>query len=386
MKAKTQLQTQHHPRAILGQIHEYISGNGFFFTKQEIGNFFLSLKTKPFVILAGISGTGKTQLPRQFAAAIGAKANCCLIPVRPDWTDNTDLIGYTDLRGNFRTQALTRQVIKAHQHPDEIFFVILDEMNLARVEYYLSDFLSIMETREKVGDTVITDPLISTELLGEHPDPDLMNLTIPDNLYLIGTVNMDETTHPFSRKVLDRANSIEMNQVHLDWTISQEPVEPLSGVYNDFLRANFVQPKDVSEAEKEKVKNTLALLMKINEILKMADLQFGYRTRDEFAFYMLNRMEIRELVSENEATDFQIMQKILPRIHGSSRRVGEVILDLLKLFTEGKMNWEDEVYASEIIERIGNPRKRNFVYPRSIEKLMLMYRRFEEDGFTSFWI
>ena len=98
MKAKTQLQTQHHPRAILGQIHEYISGNGFFFTKQEIGNFFLSLKTKPFVILAGISGTGKTQLPRQFAAAIGAKANCCLIPVRPDWTWLADRFGGVLLR------------------------------------------------------------------------------------------------------------------------------------------------------------------------------------------------------------------------------------------------------------------------------------------------
>ena len=378
--------TQHHSRAVLGQIHEYISGNGFFFTKQDVGNFYLSLKTKPFVILAGISGTGKTQLVRQFAAAIGCKSNCKLIPVRPDWTDNSDLIGYLDLQGNFRRQALLEQIVKAHQSPDEIFFVILDEMNLARVEYYLSDVLSIIETREKVEGKVTTDPLIPESALGENPDSELINLPIPDNLYIVGTVNMDETTHPFSRKVLDRANSIEMNEVYLDWPDTEEEMEPLTGVYNDFLRANFVQPKDVSKEDREKVRDAISLLVKINEILKEGDLQFGYRTRDEIVFYLLNRLDIRELVSESEAIDFQIMQKILPRIHGSSRRIGEVLIGLLDLFTPDDIAIRSDMYASEIMEKIGNPKRQAYLYPRSVSKLLLMFRRFEEDGFTSFWM
>ncbi|MDX2249461.1 MAG: AAA family ATPase [Bacteroidia bacterium] len=386
MSLSARTKTSHNARTVLAHIHEYISGQGFFFTKQDIANFYLSLKTKPFVILAGISGTGKTQLVRQFAAAIGCKDNCTLIPVRPDWTDNADLMGYTDISGKFRGKALFSTIIRAHQHPEEIFFVILDEMNLARVEHYFSDFLSIMETREKVGETIQTDPILTEEMW----DPDFTDLSfplgLPENLYLIGTVNMDETTHPFSRKVLDRANSIEMNDVHLDWPMADEGIEPLEGVYNDFLISVYVQPKDVSEAEKQRMNSTLNFLSDINQILKKADLQFGYRVRDEIAFYLLNRHEIRELISEQEAIDLQVMQKILPRIHGSSRRVGLVLFELIRKFAPATIDLPSGLYASEIVERLGEPRKKGYKFPRTLEKLLLMYRRFEEDGFTSFWM
>ncbi|MEZ4773546.1 MAG: AAA family ATPase [Bacteroidia bacterium] len=386
MSLPAQTKTQHYARAVLGHIHEYISGQGFFFTKQDIANFYLSLKTKPFVILAGISGTGKTQLVRQFAAAIGCKDNCTLIPVRPDWTDNADLLGYTDLSGKFRGKALFSAIIRAHQHPEEIFFVILDEMNLARVEHYLSDILSIMETRERVGERIVSDPILTVDMLGESLTETNFPLGLPDNLYLIGTVNMDETTHPFSRKVLDRANSIEMNDVHLDWPVADEVVAPIEDVYNDFLLSPYVQPKDVSEAEKQRMNSTLQLLTDINQILKKADLQFGYRVRDEIAFYMLNRHEIRELISEQEAIDLQVMQKILPRIHGSSRRVGRVLFELIRKFSPSTIDLQPGLYASEIAEKLGDPRKKGYKFPRTLEKLLLMHRRFEEDGFTSFWM
>ncbi|MEZ4826460.1 MAG: AAA family ATPase [Bacteroidia bacterium] len=384
MERPAQTKTQHYARAVLSHIHEYISGQGFFFTKQDIANFYLSLKTKPFVILAGISGTGKTQLARQFAAAIGCKDNCTLIPVRPDWTDPSDLLGYRDISGKFRGQALFSAIIKAHQHPEEIFFVILDEMNLARVEHYLSDFLSIMETREKAGERVTTDPILTADMLDEN----LAGLPtgFPDNLYLIGTVNMDETTHPFSRKVLDRANSIEMNEVHLDWPAADEGIEPMDDVFNDFLISTYVQPRDVNEDEKQRMRGTLQFLTEVNEILKKADLQFGYRVRDEIAFYMLNRYEIRELVSEQEALDIQVMQKILPRIHGSSRRVGMVLYELIRKFAPAHVDLPSGLYAAEIAEKLGDPRRKGYKFPRTLEKLMLMFRRYEEDGFTSFWM
>ena len=202
---------------------------------------------------------------------------------------------------------------QAEANPENMFFVILDEMNLARVEYYFSDFLSMMETRKRSGTRITTDALHI------HAADEDSELRLPDNLYIIGTVNMDETTHPFSRKVLDRANTIEMNVVHLDWPTLVEEVPPIEDVYNDFLRSSYLHIREVDESKRNHVSACLRLLKKINQILAQGDLQFGYRIRDEVIFYMLNRYEIRELVSENEAMDFQIMQKILPRIHGSSR-------------------------------------------------------------------
>lgn len=133
--AATPTVSEQFTRTTLAHIHEYISGQGFFYAKQDIANFFLALKTKPFVILSGISGSGKTQLVRQFAAALGYADHCTLIPVGADWTDSTDLLGYQDLQGNFRTRPLLDTILAAYAQPEAPFFAILDEMNLARVEY-----------------------------------------------------------------------------------------------------------------------------------------------------------------------------------------------------------------------------------------------------------
>ncbi|RMG25294.1 MAG: hypothetical protein D6730_11120 [Bacteroidetes bacterium] len=359
-----------HAREILEHIHAYINGKGFFFSKQDIANYYLSLKTKPFVILAGISGTGKTQLARQFAAAIGARDRCLLLPVRPDWTDNSDLLGFHDLQGNFREKPLLTFMRRAASEPDKSFFFILDEMNLARVEHYFSDLLSLMETRRREGKQIVTDPI--------HE-----GMGIPPNLCFIGTVNMDETTHPFSRKVLDRANAIEMNEVQLDWIANMEEIEPLRHVSSAFLATPFLHARDLTPADRERLQASMVMLMQLNGILKQADLHFGYRVRDEIAFYLLNRYEIREAISENEALDFQIMQKILPRIHGSSRRIGTVIVDLIRLLAR-LPDLHAGMYLDEIEQRIAQSKNR--FYPKAVAKLLFMYRRLEEDGFTSFWI
>lgn len=379
------IQETQHPRSIIEHIHAYVRGKGFFYSKQEIANFYLSLKTKPFTILAGISGTGKTQLVRLFAEAIGAEKRCLLIPVKPDWTDSSDLIGFVDLQGNFRPKPLLKLILKAHENPKESFFVILDEMNLARVEHYFSDFLSVIETRVRIGKRIITQAIITQEELGSNfkLPSHLNDLYIPDNLFIIGTVNMDETTHPFSRKVLDRANSIEMNEVYLDWMVKTDEIEPLEGVSNDFLISPYLHAIDLTEEDKEKLKAYMVMLMHMNRILQKADLHFGYRIRDEIAFFMLNRYEIREAISENEAMDYQIMQKILPRIHGSSRRIGTLIVELIRFLARNpKIN--ADMYADDILKNLTQSQMR--FYPKSIKKLLFMYRRLEEDGFTSFWI
>lgn len=359
-------------------LHNYILSKGFNYSLKDIANFYLSLKTKPFVILAGISGTGKTQLARKFAEAINAE--CELIPVKPDWTDNSDLIGYVDIDNEFKEKAIIKTIKKAASNPQKIYIILLDEMNLARVEHYFSDFLSIIETREYEGNRIVTKNLITD--VNYKGEDELKELIIPENVYIVGTVNMDETTHPFSRKVLDRANSIELNQVDLDWIDNPSGnMEKLEGINNDFLKAKYIHYKDLSENEKEYSKKIINILKKIDEILKEADFQIGYRIRDELCFYMLYQREIKDIISYEEAFDFQIMQKILPRIQGSSSRVKKTIVKLIG-YLSGKGDF-DENYSVEEIEKLVKEVTKN---RRSINKLLFMLRRYEDDGFTSFWI
>lgn len=374
-------------KANIEQVETYIQQKGFNFKKEEIANFYLSLKTKPFVVLAGISGTGKTQLPRLFAEAIGmTKEQVIQIPVRPDWTDASDLIGYTSLKGNFISKPLTDAILKAKENLSIPYFFILDEMNLARVEHYFADFLSVVETRYKTENNEIhTDFLLVKSQLKDADNAYLFdNIYWPENLYLIGTVNMDETTYPFSRKVLDRANSIEMNTVELDWIDTQKPtVDKLQNFTNANLRSEFVASVELTKTDKLHVEEELEMLKTINKILEISDLHFAYRVRDEVIFYVLYAKK-EKLLSPEEAIDFQIMQKILPRIHGSSIRIQKVLIGLLNLLANQDLATEypdmDYLHKNKgtIIEKSN--------YPRSSEKLIFMLERFDEDRFTSFWV
>jgi hypothetical protein len=361
------------------RIHTYIFSKGFQYSLKDIANFYLSLKAKPFVIIAGISGTGKTQLVRQFADAI--QAEFTQIPVKPDWTDNSDLIGYKNLDGNFQEKELIKVIAKASlkENANKIYIVLLDEMNLARVEHYFSDFLSIIETRRKESGTTITDYILHETEVGNKKE--LANLYFPANFYLVGTVNMDETTHPFSRKVLDRANSIELNEVYLDWINNNSAVEKLTDIDNNFLKPLYVTSNDLEIEHKEILTDILLKLKKINDILKSADLQFGYRIRDEICFYVLYQRDIKDIMPDDDAFDYQIMQKILPRIQGSSQRIKRLIVDLIKYLSES-----DSIDDSYNYDQIENAVKDVNKHERSLSKLLFMLRRYEDDGFTSFWL
>ncbi|MEL6670900.1 MAG: AAA family ATPase [Bacteroidota bacterium] len=386
--AATPTVSEQFTRTTLAHIHEYISGQGFFYAKQDIANFFLALKTKPFVILSGISGSGKTQLVRQFAAALGYADHCTLIPVGADWTDSTDLLGYQDLQGNFRTRPLLDTILAAYAQPEAPFFAILDEMNLARVEYFMGDLLSVMETRCLTDQRIHTDALLGPSHLGEQGQAELghSSIGLPDNLYLIGTINVDESTHPLSRKVLDRANVIEMSQVRLDWPSHEEEIPPAQGITNAFLRASYVHLKDVPLTYRKRVDHALLLLQKINARLQEADLAIGYRVRDEFIFYLLARHEIRELISTEEALDFQLMQKILPRIQGSTRRIRLLLDHILKELYPTALSSGDLLAAEEWEELFRSIPSPAPTFPKSVTKLLMMIRRYEEDGYTSFWL
>ena len=317
-------------------IKNYIAAKGFSYEDGLIENFYLSLKSKPFVILAGTSGTGKTRLVKLFAEAVGAttaNGRYKMVSVRPDWSDSSDLFGHVNLNGKFIPGAIIDFVKQAEIDSNRLYFLCLDEMNLARVEYYLSDILSVIETRDFVGATIQSDPLVSDTYYGS----DLAaagrygTVRLPENLYIVGTVNMDETTFPFSRKVLDRANTIEFSYVDLIPNFDEFPreVPQAMNLSNAFLKTEYLLLGQCV-GESEAVNSYCFELQKINRVLQKASAHGGYRVRDEIIFYLLNNKK-HDLIAENAAMDNELMQKILPRIQGSSASVKAMLCELFML-------------------------------------------------------
>ncbi|WP_123042976.1 McrB family protein [Cohnella candidum] len=371
----------------------YIRQKGFSFPDNLIENFYLCLKTKPFVILAGVSGTGKTKLVQLFAESLGATSEngqFTLIPVRPDWSDPADLIGYKDLNDRFRPGPLAEVLVQASNPANrhKPYFVCLDEMNLARVEHYFSDILSILETQNRYGDRIETDVLLRRSALVTPDDQSTYgDLRIPDNVYLIGTVNMDETTHPFSKKVLDRANTIEFNYIQLDqYPISTSAVVTPQQAPNSFLQSQYLQLVDAYHDEyKGQIESTTQMLVRINEILEGIHAHVGFRIRDAICFYLIYN-EQSDLMTREQALDLQLLQKILPRIQGSNRAVKRVLLQLLEITLRKRLNkTELEDDASELWASVEKTIEAA-TYPQSAKKIIFMLRRLDEDGFTSYWL
>lgn len=370
---------QYHERdykVVLKRINQYINGNGYIYSYEELSNFYLSLKTKPFVILAGISGTGKSKLVRLFAESINAKFKSIL--VKPDWNDSTELLGYKNIKDEFVKGELYKVIDEAKEHLDTPYFVCLDEMNLARVEYYLSEYLSVIESRKFETDKIVTDKLFSESYFENVEDN---NISIPENLYIIGTVNMDDTTFSFSRKVLDRANTIEFSEVDLETLDFLTDEAETLVVDNSLLKTQFLNIKDALEIDRTYVEEINEKIVEINNILKPYSKHFGYRVRDEIVFYMLEN-KLANLLEEDMAFDYQIMQKILPTIIGSDVYIEEILIKLFKICTgfnlENKQNYIKE--AESVIKNESEKCR----YPKSATKILQMLKGYR-DGFVSFW-
>lgn len=376
----------------ISQIKSYIASKGFSYKDGLIENFYLSLKSKPFVILAGTSGTGKTRLVKLFAEAVGAtteNGRYKMVPVRPDWSDSSDLFGHVDLNGNFIPGAIIDFVKQAEIDRDHPYFLCLDEMNLARVEYYLSDILSVIETRDFADGRIPSDPLVTDTYYGSDTVATKRYGTIlfPESLYIVGTVNMDETTFPFSRKVLDRANTIEFSYVDLipDFEAFFLEAPRALSLKNSFLKTEYLLLSQCAE-ESEAVIGYCLELQKINGILQKANAHVGYRVRDEIVFYLLNNKR-SNLLPEDQAMDNELMQKILPRVQGSSGSVKTILCELFRVCVgdyDGYQVQSDHV--SDKMRKALHDTNRKIKYRHSAEKIELMIRRFEEDGFTSYWL
>ena len=374
---------------------DYLASKGFSYSPDFTTNFIAALKAKPFVLLAGISGTGKTQLARKFAEYIGAterNGHYLQVPVRPDWSDSTDLFGHKTLNDGFVKGPILDFIIQANSDKKHPYILCLDEMNLARVEYYFSDFLSVIETRERDNGEITSAPLIpdlyaSYKSAQKHfyasdlniPD----NIYLSDNIYIIGTVNMDESTFPFSKKVLDRAMTIEFSNVELKenlFGIDSKSNPSTINVHNDDLKARYIAPLEIEDGNRKLAQKIADELAEYNAILEEAHLHVGYRVRNEIIYYSIYA---REMDPSFDYMDYALMQKVLPRIQGSSNNIRNVILNIYNKARSTSFDADDRVFEKidADIKNTGNTKML-----QTAEKIRYMLKRLQEDGYTAYWL
>lgn len=349
--------------ALLVRLHDFFTKRGLILRRDEVINIFLSLKPRSFVVLSGISGTGKSWVCRLLAEALlggGGKPedNFLHIPVGSNWRDKTYLLGFQNhLSGEFEEGPLWKAVNLAESRNGDLpFLALLDETNLARIEYYFGDFLSIMETRELRNGAFATLPLaFAPDTAHEKP--------IPDNLFIVGTVNVDESTHGLSRKVLDRANTIELDEVDLSQLAApsiRQDAHPDLAILGEHLRdRRFRTLGDVQAAYPDKVSDWNDFAISAQEILRTRRRHFGARVRDEIVVYMGYAWDLLQdaqatgadlaLFDETRALDFQFIQKVVPRLFGTKEELEGMLTDLIDFAGQYGL-----VLTKHKLERMGN--------------------------------
>lgn len=380
-----------------------------------------AIKSKPFLLLAGISGTGKSRIVRELAWACWDKGseeynsqkpkNFEMVQVKPNWHDSSELIGYVSrVSGSpvFVAGDFLKFVAKAWESPEVPYFLCLDEMNLAPVEQYFAEYLSVVESRKADADgKITTDPILKKSgedwyriLTSELTrDESIRNqfltdgITIPQNLIVVGTVNMDETTFSFSRKVLDRAMTIEMNEVDLYGGLDDRH-EKIGKLEAGNLIGTAVEGVDVYRNHKDVCDIALRYLVAVNQELEGTPFKVAYRTRNEFLLYVVNNLPYSKDMAGNElnqnfviarALDEITSMKILSRIEGDESKVKKSLLEGLKKKIKAQLESisEKNVFAAKAEGETTEDGK-TIRQSISLAKLDEMIGRLDS-GYTSFW-
>jgi len=385
------------------------------------GSLVQSLITKPFTILTGASGTGKTKLAESLAFSlrnaeeIKDATNVGIVPVGADWTDNRNVLGFVNHLRDVEVNGVKKAVYQSTPVLDLLLaanadrstphFLVLDEMNLSHVERYFAEFLSAMEQGNGIlplhsegprDDEQFTLPRFEGDTSGVP-----RSISYPANLYVIGTVNIDETTYMFSPKVLDRANVIEFKVGHGD--ISKFLDEP--GNYPETVKAEDGQAaafhqlgtqarngelEDLPEGVHQEVQKHLLALF---DIMQEGRFEFAYRTAKEVMRYM---SVCRHLAADKDAwdqidgdkgwktdCDDQILQKILPKLHGSMGRVGGLLATLTLYCHTGEKDASGKKASVAMPEAL-KLEKDAAAFPKSFAKLKSMLETLKEEQFVSF--
>lgn len=391
--------------------------------KDTTKDYLRAMRTKPFLLLAGISGTGKSRIVKQMAfdscpdnnvlrSDLTAPGNYCLIEVKPNWHDSTELLGYESNIGtpHYQLTPFVKFLAKAMLYSNVPFFVCLDEMNLAPVEQYFAEFLSVLESRTKIDGHIVSEPLIKADIFEKYnlhkalfsadkekseysqpqgtvePEPtygkeaevydflEKYGLRIPENVIVIGTVNMDETTHQFSRKVIDRAMTIEMNlpdgNPFMDFfdngselVYRSEPTSSSLYLATETKASDVVKALAEDNAEKtEWLKSEVAsFLTALNTAIDGTPFKVAYRVQNELMLYFYQLwLEDKSIEWEtilNTACDQILMMKVLPRIEGDEELL-EKPLERLAAFCEPFANAQKKI--KEMSDRLGQSRFTSF--------------------------
>lgn len=362
----------------INSFNESVFESGLVFSEKLITRFVSSLLTKPFVILTGLSGSGKTKIAQSFVKWIcGDESQFKIIPVGADWTNREPLLGYPNgLNANEYllpdSGALNIIIESAKpENQNKPYFLILDEMNLSHVERYFADFLSVMESSDKIN------------LYSGNTRKDLEGNNVPNeifwskNLFIIGTVNIDETTYMFSPKVLDRANTIEFrideNNIKSFFDLPSKIDLSVLERKGSSMAKDFLEIATNNSIEKDDEFSDV--LVKFFKELKKAGAEFGYRTAVEMLLLIKKLNTISE-VSKNESIDIAVMQKLLPKLHGSRSKISKVLDALILLCLK-----EGQTFS---IAKSDEVLSENIIYPIAFEKLVRMYKNALDNGFVSY--
>ena len=338
-----------------------------------VRSFVTALATKPFVILTGLSGSGKTRLAQAFGDWLGESK---VVAVRPDWTSPDALLGFenalsktVDGRHAWDVPATLQFMLSARDNPSQPHLLLLDEMNLAHVERYFADVLSGMESAEKI----LPDLTMGADGHYRLAEGAGGLIRLPENLFVVGTVNIDETTYMFSPKVLDRANTFEF-RVETDdliTTAAPERVEQASmDLVAGFQAANQLTATASGPAFADWLRD-------VHRLLSEHDREFGHRTFQE----ALRFAGLLELAGETDplvALDLQIAQKVLPRLNGSRRELTSLLNSLAGYcFVGPSQDRPTDFDAAE-------PQEESALLPVSFNKLHRMAKRLRDNHFVSF--
>lgn len=434
-------------------------------------NYLSALKTKPFMLLAGISGTGKSRIVREFAFKScpdylrdkdgTTPGNYCMIEVKPNWHDSTELLGYwSNINKRYMFTKFVKFLVKAKMFPEVPFFVCLDEMNLAPVEQYFAEFLSVLETRRLIKngegeDEVVSGVLVDKEYFAklgtlsstsgtlgtlktdrdiyfklfdiqdkvemekvENDSDSLLTegLTLPENVFIVGTVNMDDTTHQFSRKVIDRAMTIEMNGGALadifknnsDLTYADEPMT-MDDMKSRYITASEVLEKCYAVVNNQEISDYIQgkgeeglpqRIEEINKVLRGTPFTVSYRVMNELTIYLAVLLDKAvedgtEVTTDNfkpyveEAIDKILLMKILPRVEGDDEmfRISDDERNLYGLNNQvdengisheyTKLDWLREIAPQHTAED-----EQKYM---AVDKLKEMIGRLNRQSFTRYW-
>jgi 5-methylcytosine-specific restriction protein B len=414
--------SNHMPRAILGKknylkflndksisqtnfnisaFHEDCTTANLKYSNQLVTRYISSLVTKPFVLLSGLSGSGKTKLAQSFAQWLCEdKSQYCIVPVGADWTNREPLLGYVNALDNkeyiLPENGALQLIIEANKEENENkpYFLILDEMNLSHVERYFADFLSVMESKDKFKLHSSESNLNITN--GDKFEKSIevpSTLSWPKNLFVVGTVNIDETTYMFSPKVLDRANVIEfrINETEMGSYLSEATdVTDLNGEGKSMGESFVTIATKKTKANSETLKNTLNDFFRI---LQEVGAEFGYRTASEIQtlfgqidivspnFKETDDFKENYSSEDNYKIDIAIMQKLLPKLHGSRSKLVPVLEKLANIcIAKDPISLESN---ETIFEKIKKESLKG-IYPISLEKITRMYNNVVSNGFTSY--